>query len=97
MALDLAVVTVGEVEGWLRGYGELGRVGVEGTGAYGAASARYLRADDVTVMEVNRGPTARSALRVVRRSAVKARTQAITQLKRCCSPGRPICAKNCAI
>ena len=29
---------------WLRGFGEVGRVGVEGTGSYGAALARYLTA-----------------------------------------------------
>jgi transposase len=40
--------------GWLRGHGQLGRVGVEGTGAYGAALARQLRAAGVSVMEVNR-------------------------------------------
>lgn len=105
--------------GWLRGHGELERVGVEGTGAYGAALARHLRAEGVTVMEVNRPdrqtraavgksdpldayaaaraalagtaagiPKTRDgaveairALRVARRSAVKARTQATNQLK----------------
>ncbi len=30
---------------WLRGFGTLGRVGVEGTGSYGAALARYLTAE----------------------------------------------------
>jgi len=39
---------------WLRRYGELGRVGVEGTGAYGAALARELRAEGVVVVEVDR-------------------------------------------
>jgi transposase len=92
---------------------------VEGTGSYGAALARYLRAEGVTVVEVDR-PDRRSrrrcgksdpldayaaaraalagsaagvpktrdgaveairALRVARRSAVKARTQVINQLK----------------
>lgn len=28
---------------WLRGFGRLAAVGVEGTGSYGAALARYLR------------------------------------------------------
>jgi len=28
--------------GWLRGFGEIGSVGVEGTGSYGAALARHL-------------------------------------------------------
>ncbi|MGH3808003.1 MAG: IS110 family transposase [Pseudonocardiaceae bacterium] len=104
---------------WLRGHGELGRVGVEGTGAYGAALTRHLRAEGVTVVEVNRPdrqtraavgksdpldayaaaraalagtaagvPKTRDgaveairALRVARRGAVKARTQATNQLK----------------
>lgn len=105
--------------GWLREHGELGRVGVEGTGAYGAGLARHLRAEGVAVVEVDR-PDRRSrrrcgksdaldayaaaraalagsaagvpktrdgaveairALRVARRSAVKARTQVINQLK----------------
>lgn len=104
---------------WLRGQGELGRVGVEGTGAYGAALTRHLRVEGVTVVEVNRPdrqaraavgksdpldayaaaraalagtaagvPKTREgavevirALRVARRGAVKARTQATNQLK----------------
>lgn len=99
---------------WLRGHGELGRVGVEGTGAYGAALTRHLRAEGVAVVEVDRPdrhsrrrcgksdpldaytaaraalagtaagvPKARDGaveairtLRVARRGAVKARTQA---------------------
>jgi transposase len=39
---------------WLRGHGELGRVGVEGTGTYGAALSRYLRTEGVMVIEVDR-------------------------------------------
>ena len=39
---------------WLSGFGTLGRVGVEGTGAYGAGLARSLRAAGVTVIEVDR-------------------------------------------
>lgn len=39
---------------WLRGFGELERVGVEGTGTYGAALARRLRAAGVVVVEVDR-------------------------------------------
>jgi transposase len=104
---------------WLRGQGQLERVGVEGTGAYGAALARYLRGQGVVIVEVDRpdrktrrvkgksdpidayaaaraalsgtasgSPKTRDgrveairALRLVRRSAVKARTQAINQLK----------------
>jgi transposase len=39
---------------WLRGYGELERVGIEGTGTYGAALTRHLRGAGVTVVEVDR-------------------------------------------
>jgi len=105
--------------GWLRSFGRLDRVGVEGTGAYGAALARMLRQAGVTVVEVDRPdrkvrrfkgksdpidayaaaqaalsgratgtPKSRDGrieairtLRVTRRSAVKARTQAINQLR----------------
>jgi transposase len=39
---------------WMRGHGQLLRVGVEGTGAYGAGLARVLRDRDVEVIEVDR-------------------------------------------
>ena len=39
---------------WLSDHGELERVGVEGTGTYGAALARYLRSSGITVVEVDR-------------------------------------------
>ena len=39
---------------WMRSFGQLDRVGVEGTGAYGAGLARYLVAEGVTVVEVIR-------------------------------------------
>jgi transposase len=39
---------------WLVGFGSLDRVGVEGTGAYGAGLARYLRGRDLEVIEVDR-------------------------------------------
>ncbi len=32
---------------WMRGFGELARVGVEGTGTYGVSLARHLRAGQV--------------------------------------------------
>lgn len=104
---------------WLRSHGEVLAVGVEGTGAYGAEIARFLTANGVTVVEVDRPdrkarrdngksdpidaygaatavlsgraggtPKARNgiveairALRVVRKSAVKARTQTINQIR----------------
>jgi transposase len=39
---------------WLRGFGRLVKVGVEGTGSYGAGLARYLAAKKVRVVEVDR-------------------------------------------
>jgi transposase len=39
---------------WLGGHGPLARVGVEGTGSYGAGLARYLAAAGVQVLEVPR-------------------------------------------
>ncbi len=104
---------------WLRSYGEVLAVGIEGTGAYGAEIARFLTANEITVVEVDRPdrkarrdngksdsidayaaatavlsgraagtPKARNgiveairALRVVRKSAVKARTQTINQIR----------------
>jgi len=39
---------------WMRSFGRLHMVGVEGTGSYGAALARHLRSEDVKVVEVNR-------------------------------------------
>ena len=109
----------GQLLRWMRRHGRLVKVGVEGTGSYGAGLARYLLAEGVTVVEVNRpnrqtrrrrgksDPTdaeaaARAALngeadalpktadgaaealrtlRVARRSAMKARTQAANQIR----------------
>lgn len=39
---------------WMRSFGELAKVGVEGTGAYGAGLARHLLEHEVEVVEVNR-------------------------------------------
>ena len=39
---------------WLASFGPIERVGVEGTGAYGAGLARHLAASGVTVVEVDR-------------------------------------------
>jgi transposase len=39
---------------WLSRFGPVSRVGVEGTGAYGAGLARYLRAHGLEVIEVDR-------------------------------------------
>jgi transposase len=40
--------------GWLAAFGPVARVGVEGTGSYGAGLARYLRAAGIEVVEVDR-------------------------------------------
>ena len=104
---------------WLRSFGDVGRVGVEGTGSYGVALSRHLRSHGVEVIEVSRpnrqvrrryGKTdvvdaiaaaravlsgeatgapkshdgsveALRTLKVVQRSATKARTQAVNQLR----------------
>jgi transposase len=39
---------------WLRGHGEPDKIGVEGTGAYGAGLARYLQSAGVELVEVDR-------------------------------------------
>jgi transposase len=104
---------------WMRSFGQVTQVGVEGTGAYGAGLARYLTGQGVLVTEVSRpnrqarrrrgksdttdaeaaaraalngdasglpkagnGPVeAIRTLRVARRSAMKARTQAANQIR----------------
>ena len=104
---------------WMRGFGELARVGVEGTGTYGVSLARHLWAGQIPVVEVMRpnrqvrrrhgktdvvdaiaaaravlsgeatatpkthdGPVeALRTLKVLQRSATKARTQALNQLR----------------
>jgi transposase len=43
-----------ELLAWLRSFGPLDRVGVEGTGSYGSGLARHLRDMGVSVLEVNR-------------------------------------------
>jgi len=44
----------GELSAWLESFGTLARVGVEGTGAYGAGLARHLRGQGLIVVEVDR-------------------------------------------
>jgi transposase len=39
---------------WLESYGDVAKVGVEGTGSYGAGLSRHLQAAGVIVLEVNR-------------------------------------------
>jgi transposase len=43
-----------ELHCWLTGFGTVDQVGVEGTGAYGAGLARYLRGQGLAVIEVDR-------------------------------------------
>jgi transposase len=52
----LATTTTGfrELHAWLCSFGAVARVGVEGTGAYGAGLARFLRRAGVQVIEVDR-------------------------------------------
>src|SRR5439155_3645114 len=47
---------------WLNGFGRIHKVGIEGTGSYGAALSRYLHATGVTVIEVNRPDRAQRRL-----------------------------------
>ena len=42
-----------ELRRWMSGFGPLGKVGIEGTGSYGAGLARSLHAAGVEVVEVN--------------------------------------------
>ncbi|WP_392875107.1 IS110 family transposase [Streptomyces sp. LN499] len=104
---------------WMRLHGDVLAVGVEGTGAYGSELARFLRVNEVTVVDVDRPdhkarrangksdpvdayaaatavlsgrahgrPKTRDgiveairSLKVVRRSAIKSRTQTINQIR----------------
>ncbi|MGA3221095.1 MAG: IS110 family transposase [Acidimicrobiales bacterium] len=56
---------------WLAGFGEIARVGVEGTGSYGAGLARYLRGADIQVVEVDR-PNRQARRRTGKTDAVDA-------------------------
>ena len=118
---SFAATTAGyrQLLAWLRGCGQLVRVGVEGTGSYGAGLTRFLTGEGIEVVEVNRpnrqtrrrrgksdtvdaeaaaraalsgeansepkagdGPVeAIRMLRLARRSALKARTQAGNQIR----------------
>jgi transposase len=39
---------------WMRSYGDIARVGIEGTGSYGAGITRHLSDAEITVLEVDR-------------------------------------------
>jgi transposase len=64
---------------WMRGHGELARVGVEGTGSYGAGLARYLAARGLAVLEVTR-PDRQRRRRRGKSDAVDAVSAAISAL-----------------
>jgi transposase len=53
---EFAATAVGyqQLLSWLSGFGRLVKVGVEGTGAYGAGLARHLTAAGITVVEIDR-------------------------------------------
>ena len=51
---DAAPHGYGELASWLQSWGAVWRVGVEGTGSYGAGLTRHLAAAGVEVVEVNR-------------------------------------------
>jgi transposase len=53
----------GQLLNWARGFGAVHRAGVECTGSYGAALARFLHAKTITVIEVNRGDRAQQRRR----------------------------------
>jgi transposase len=67
---------------WLRSFGRLAKVGVEGTGTYGAGLARYLAAEQVEVVEVDR-PDRRT-----RRSKGSPTRSTPSRRPAPCSPGR---------
>ena len=66
---------------WLRGFGALQRVGVEGTGSYGAGLARYLAGQDVEVLEVDR-PSRRTRRMRGKSDAIDAEAAARSALAR---------------
>jgi transposase len=43
-----------ELLAWLESFGEVGKIGVEGTGSYGAGLSKFLRRSHVAVIEVDR-------------------------------------------
>ena len=78
------------LHGWLDGFGALAQVGVEGTGAYGAGLARYLRGRGVVVIEVDR-PN-----RQLRRRVGKSDTIDAIEAARAVVSGRASGAAKCA-
>ena len=69
---------------WLVSFGLLAAVGIEGTGTYGAGLARFLTAEGVTLVEVDR-PTVRPAAS----TASPIRSMPKRRPGRCSRAGRP--------
>ena len=65
----------GELLEWLGHHGVIDRVGVEGTGSYGAGLARFLAAESVEVVEVDR-PDRRHRARTGKSDAIDAEAAA---------------------
>ena len=68
-----------QLAGWLESWGAVGRVGVEGTGSYGAGLTRHLAAAGVEVVEVNR-PNRQTRRRRGKTDTVDAETAASAAL-----------------
>lgn len=66
---------------WMESFGRVVRVGVEGTGSYGAGLNRYLTAKGVTVIEVNR-PNRQTRRRYGKSDTVDAQAAARAALNR---------------
>jgi len=66
---------------WLRSFGELDRVGIEGTGSYGSGLAHHIRERGVQVVEVNR-PNRQARRRHGKSDAADAEAAARTTLAR---------------
>jgi transposase len=54
LAIPTTPAGFAELVAWARGFGVLERIGIEGTGSYGAGLARWLRARGLAVVEVER-------------------------------------------
>ena len=57
---------------WLCRFGAVERCGVDGIGAYGASLTRYLHAEDVAVVEVNRSVNLAAGSAIARHCRVRA-------------------------
>jgi transposase len=69
---------------WLRHYGRISAVGIEGSGSYGAALTRHLRSRGIKVVEVNR-PHAHTRARRGKNDAIDAEAAARKVLARECT------------